>query len=338
MTLAGLKRFSRHPEVIQQLRRGTSAVCPQDSLQRFSAGPLREVLESECLAECVAAVEERVTEEDCASSEGPNIDDMQLASDARCAGVAADTVQGLKEFVINKCRKWHAPTPLWVTEDKAPHDLNAEDGAGTCSGSSKPTIKRAGQCPEGSKCKCPRTYLRSRDSAEGLREKAYAEDSADAPSTTLAGSFERKTPFFSLGKGITSWSCKETVGCWPQRPEKTSTPTTRRACRMPAKAQDGGSELWFLPPPMLRLKHSWGKCVLEVCKPEHVAAQQVGFVASSKTSKYPGKANVYNCQPMAYDEMTAKQKVDFLDALRISGVFEEYDEPPPPEQQPIPED
>jgi len=351
MTLAGLKQFARHPEVIRQLRQGTSAVCPQDSLAEFG-GSLRSALERECFTgedNCVAAIDEHfgdVAEEDCVSGGGhtqptemSKMFNAQLASDPRCAGVPADTVEGLKEFVMNsKCMTWHAPSPLWETEDKSPHHLAAYDNAGTCSGNSKATIAQSGTCPEGSKCKCPRTYLKSRDTAEGIREEANIAlwTSAAVPASTLAGSFERKSPFFSLARGITGWSCQETVGCWPQRPEKTSTKTTSRACRMPAKALEGGSQLWFLPPPMLRLKHSWGKCVLEACKQEHVAAQQVGLVASKNTNKYPGKANVYNCQPLAFDEMTPKQQEDFLDALRASGAFEEYKEPalepalPPP--------
>merc|ERR1719277_50950 len=117
-----------------------------------------------------------------------------------------------------------------------------------------------------------------------------------------------------------NWDCRETVGCWPQKPEERNVANfgSTRACRMPAKAEQGGSKLWFLPPPMLRLKHEWGECVLEACDKDHLEAQQVGLVASAKLKKYPGKANVYNCQPLSFEDMTMDQKQKFIEALRAT--------------------
>lgn len=330
MPLGALKTFARHPEVVGSLRDAVTDSCPKSSLEGF-ADPLREAIEQECFTDCVQAITE-VFPQNCSTNMDYTAVNEQLQTDARCTGVPTDSAEGLKEFVTaGRCFDFHAPSPLWVPKDKSPGDLAAFDGAGTCSGDSKATIQLNGMCPEGSKCKCPRTYMRSRDLAEGIREEAkmslwttYSDLDANS---SLAINFEKTSPFFSFFGGLMKWQCQQTVGCWPQRPEERSVEGSTRACRMPAKAEHGGSPLWFLPPPMLRLKHSWGKCVLDACDKDHIETQQVGLGASAKLDKYPGKVNVYNCQPLRFEEMTSEQKQKFVTALRETGIFNEYPEP-----------
>jgi len=127
-----------------------------------------------------------------------------------------------------------------------------------------------------------------------------------------------------------SWAkfqCADTLGCWPQAPEHASVEGTPNACRLPAKAKEGGSPVWFLPPPGLRMHHSKGKCILNVCKVEDYLAQRVGFGRSENDWRYDGKPNVYNCQPLSFEELTQQQKSAMLVRLKETGVADEYDIP-----------
>jgi hypothetical protein len=122
--------------------------------------------------------------------------------------------------------------------------------------------------------------------------------------------------------------CQSTLGCWPQAPILwgVSVNGTRNACRLPEKAKEGGSPLWFLPPPGLHLKHSKRLCVLEKCKKADMVAQTVGLgISKNSIGRYEGKPNLYNCQLLSFDRMSPQQRVTFVQRLEDSGIEREYD-------------
>merc|ERR1712014_134837 len=97
---------------------------------------------------------------------------------------------------------------------------------------------------------------------------------------------------------------------------------------MPEKTEEGGSPLWFLPPPMLKMSHSKAKCILKACKPTELWEQKVGFGKNERSeNKYPGIPNVYNCQPLTFDEMTRGQRKEMVKRLEATGVSSEYELP-----------
>eukprot|EP00929_Paragymnodinium_shiwhaense_P091242 TRINITY_DN51262_c0_g1_i1.p1 TRINITY_DN51262_c0_g1~~TRINITY_DN51262_c0_g1_i1.p1 ORF type:complete len:562 (-),score=84.53 TRINITY_DN51262_c0_g1_i1:303-1988(-) len=226
----------------------------------------------------------------------------------------------------------------------------------------KTKIVQNGMCPEGSKCKCPMRQIRSRQTAMDIRldkgQSIFAKaGQASVPammaqysrsllaatakgmvlsdltaSASLVAALEIPT-FLLSGSAVLgakalyktwTFTCASTVGCWPQRPDEVSLPSTSSACRLPEKTKDGGSPLWFLPPPMLRIHHHKGYCVLATCLQADYVRQAVGLGISDST-RYTGKPNINNCQPLIFEEMTPKQKVAFLERLRESGISEEYD-------------
>jgi hypothetical protein len=228
----------------------------------------------------------------------------------------------------------------------------------------KSNIVQRGVCPEGSKCKCPMKSLRDRQTAmqirlergqhlwtkagaaslpvitkqyatgflvstvvvkmgiQGMAASAALAATLDAPMFLIMGTLKLSiTALFNWAK----FQCADTLGCWPQAPEDAWVEGTPKACRLPAKAKDGGSPVWFLPPPGLRMHHSKGKCILNVCKTEDYLAQRVGLGRSVNDWRYDGNPNVYNCQPLAFEEMTRQQKSALLIRLNETGVSEEYD-------------
>merc|ERR1719221_176687 len=97
---------------------------------------------------------------------------------------------------------------------------------------------------------------------------------------------------------------------------------------MPVDAKQGGSPVWFLPPPGTVLEREpagWspdGKvledCVMDACAFDDYTAQRVGF---------HGK-HVMNCQPLPFADMTIQQKQLFSRAFAnscSSGQCDDYD-------------
>jgi hypothetical protein len=222
---------------------------------------------------------------------------------------------------------------------------------------SKEHIVQKGSCPEGMKCKCPMTRLRERQKASEIRKEGsvfFNEGVASLPSFvsqarfhaqrvliqgTLSVGFQAAlmnaltVPSFLLiagfqltGQALWAWAtfqCQTTVGCWPQEPDRVSVDGTRDACRMPPKAEEGGSPVWFLPPPGLRIKHSKTFCVLDKCKKEHWREQKVG-IGLSPNDWREGKPDVYNCQPLSFQVMDRNQREEFIRKLEDSGIEAEY--------------
>jgi hypothetical protein len=226
----------------------------------------------------------------------------------------------------------------------------------------KDYIVQDGMCPEGAKCKCPITRMKARSTTAELRKdgltvfvptglsartslliQARGMYLTSAVKNSLAmglvGGLQKVVTslvvpnliLYAVGRTIAfsflqymTHQCQSTVGCWPQQPESVSVNGTWDACRMPQKAKEGRSPVWFLPPPGLRLKHSKGFCVLDNCKPRDRLAQTVGLGASSSSS-YLGKPSVYNCQPLSFEYMTPDQRQNLIQGLQKSGTEDEYD-------------
>merc|ERR1740121_805244 len=127
------------------------------------------------------------------------------------------------------------------------------------------------------------------------------------------------------------WTCASSVGCWPVDPEMRRTPLAERGCQVPQSAQSGGSPYWFLPPPLLMINYDGflgrRRCDVRYCSEEAMRDQQVGFGYSSRGDRRQGKPDVFNCQPLAFAEMTPEQRASFEQSLACSGIFEEYDMP-----------
>lgn len=225
----------------------------------------------------------------------------------------------------------------------------------------KDYIVQDGMCVEGTKCKCPMTRLNARSPTPELRKEGltvFAPNGVSAATsllmqargmyltsavrnslamglagglqTTVTSLFVPQLLLYQVGRTIgfkffqyLTHQCQSTVGCWPQQPESVSLNGTWNACRMPVKANEGRSPVWFLPPPGLRFKHSKGFCVLDNCKPIDRKAQTVGLVASS-SSRYPGKPYLHNCQPLSFEYMTPDQRHNFIQRLQESGIEDEY--------------
>lgn len=129
----------------------------------------------------------------------------------------------------------------------------------------------------------------------------------------------------SATTGHAKWSCEMATGCWPVDPVSTRTSEAPQACRYPEEARNGGSAVWFLPPPMFQLRHNGWGCNLETCSAQDSREQKLGLHRDEGAGdKLFGKPNVYNCQMLKFEDMSADQKWKFLTALEASGVSREY--------------
>lgn len=126
---------------------------------------------------------------------------------------------------------------------------------------------------------------------------------------------------FGYMKHAVTWTCAESAGCWPQEPKRVRTKQQSKACRLPDETKSGGSKVWFMPPPGFKLFHrgfwSFRKCALKFCSKSDMLAQRIEFGED--------KRNIYNCQPLPYDEMTETQKGLYEAELRKT-IPEEYAE------------
>merc|ERR1711976_921772 len=98
--------------------------------------------------------------------------------------------------------------------------------------------------------------------------------SLEAPTFLLVGTIVLGV---KTGISVLNFKCEQTVGCWPQVPHQVWKGSTPKACRMPEKTEEGGSPLWFLPPPMLKMSHSKTQCILKACTQDELWSQRIGF-------------------------------------------------------------
>jgi len=119
------------------------------------------------------------------------------------------------------------------------------------------------------------------------------------------------TPMFLIQKGAHAAfkDCARTIGCWPQEGSRSNA----NLCSMRSSARDGGSPVWFMPPPGTQLQAESGQtCKLKACSGDDTILQYVGYDGTS----------VKNCQPLPYHEMSSSQRQKFLESIRDSCVDE----------------
>jgi len=95
------------------------------------------------------------------------------------------------------------------------------------------------------------------------------------------------------------------------------------ACRLKDwDGRDPTNPVWFMPSANLKYSYSTlGGCSIEACTADENRLQLVGFGSNDKAGKL---REVFNCQPLAYEEMVAKERQSFLLELQKTGVGEEY--------------
>jgi len=280
-----------------------------------------------------------------------------------CGSLSASTVEKITEQVVfARCLKYPRPNLLWTAETNF---LAAADENPICSVDAKSRrardIETHRQCPSGTTCQCPRTYLKSKQSYLDLRYQGdllVPSGSASLVSLirgqitsagrsaairvvfrglTLAAAVQSipTSPIFlpRLGWSIFKWArsaaqwrCAQTLNCWPVQPKRRREAETRRACRLPEEARKGGSDVWFLPPPGVKVQNKrglrsvFGRCELAPCEHTDMMTERVGFgpagpaAEADPTSK--DRPNVYNCQQLKFEEMTGDQQKLFLSEVK----------------------
>lgn len=239
----------------------------------------------------------------------------------------------------------------------------SSEDACEAAGSRGTAVKRIGVTPSGTTCSCPRTYLRSYQTTTELRGSKdndfvdpglgaipnliYRQSRGVATGSaryvvmrwitlTAAVTARLQSPMqwfstargvYAAGKEILSWSCSQSVGAWPLRPSSVRTEKSGRACRASDSAKSGGSRVWMLPPPNMKFERSrWNfirPCSLKSCTKADRLAQRIGFGKSDYHGKDRGDPNVYNCQPLNYEDMEPSVGEEFLAVMRKT-MSEEY--------------
>jgi len=120
------------------------------------------------------------------------------------------------------------------------------------------------------------------------------------------------------------WTCAKSAGCWPLKPTRKTTQKSKSACRYPNAPSTGSSEFWYMPPPMLKYSRKLVKCRLMACSQDDIDNQKVGFGRDSRTFGRLADPNVYNCQPLTFEQMTVTQQEAFTQNLFCTGVLDEY--------------
>merc|ERR1712129_613323 len=115
------------------------------------------------------------------------------------------------------------------------------------------------------------------------------------------------------------FECAKTAACWavPPKKQKTRQSGSLRSCRVSESAKTGGSPVWFLPSPMMKVERRFQICSLRPCSEEEKSSQKVGFGGEDNQ-------NIYNCQPLIWEDMDETQQTKLTDAMSNTGVNEEY--------------
>jgi len=115
-------------------------------------------------------------------------------------------------------------------------------------------------------------------------------------------------PVYVLKKAVYASlkDCVHTLGCWPTQPVLVD-----GFCVLPDSAKEGGSPVWFLPPPGTQFQQTSGymhECQIAACNPDELAQQQIGFHG----------ARVLNCQPLSWENMNTVQQQKLAAAFQHS--------------------
>lgn len=275
----------------------------------------------------------------------------------QCAELPFTVLEGLVDFKLKqKCWTFAPPTPLWLTNDMDMNFGNSACDADSSFWRRTARVSKGSTCPSGSTCSCPGPSVYPKTAAEIRGEEStmfITDGSAGSISVSkvLGATFAKavikkmivKGKGFS-GKGFSysakaavmapltiykvgrimlpemirsaSWRCDLTVGCWPSSPRRH---LTTGKCRAKDSVQKGNSgPTWMMPPPGLKFSKKFMRCVLTSCSASEKAFQQIGFSDDDNSE-------VYNCQPLSFEEMKPKQQYLYLSTLFYTDVASEYD-------------
>jgi hypothetical protein len=268
----------------------------------------------------------------------------------QCAGLPFTSLEQLMGWAMGEqCTHFRRPSPLWATNDKSMYSISSE--CAVKEGSTRRSdIFENGTCPEGTHCDCPRNYLVSYQTPLDVRTEGsnlfVVQGSAGLPSylRQQAASLLTRVAIFSVlmpGAGlaaigmqiitspmtwfrwvgdafngvrsIMSHQCQFTAGCWLDKPKRG-----KHGCRLYANtgAVKGNNDVWFMPPPYLKLTKSWFWCKVDSCNMREKVEQEVGLNSE--------RTEVKNCQPLSFEEMDLTEKKEFVTKLEESGLHEEY--------------
>jgi hypothetical protein len=265
----------------------------------------------------------------------------------QCEQLAYDSLTELAEFGLRKVSfKFPPRSPLWETDDKGAEDLSQKGPDAVCQMEDDDkyakAFKQVGICPSGSKCKCPKqkVYGNRRLTAKQIRDSGhlFVEPDRFAIAVTdvawvatyslfvplpLAVALVGGFGLLEAGVQFAMHQCRNTLGCYPQ----TNINKFEKSCRMPAKVAEGGSPMWFLPPPGTVIKHQMKMCKVTSCKKTDFTHHKIGFYAATDSETYPGRPHVYNCQALAYEEMSAGEQAEFVSIVQNTDMDKEYSYP-----------
>jgi len=365
-----IKDFVNNPEVVQELHSSNKYECPSCSLEAFATS-LSKAVHEECFDSCATHLDELVEGLPCADHETSpanwsQVFEQVVQGDVQCGTLPPDTLMELAEYrMVRKCKTWHAPSLLWVMNDRG-LDIEASQHA-VCKvpkynkafSTSSEDIYQKGTCPEGTACNCPEDWNTDQPSLAERRDQRFSmmfitPGSAIIP--VIFNYYKAKIVVKWMVKAILyvatghhtlplklikfvldlgwhvekgwglmrkvqakehKWKCAYTAACWAVRPERRRS-ARGRSCRVSDGAKAGGSPVWFLPPPLFKVQRKFLKCSLKPCEEGEVSAQQVGI--GGKRGK-----NIYNCQPLIWEDMGEGQQSSLVTALAQSGVGAEYD-------------
>lgn len=279
-----------------------------------------------------------------------------ILKNSACSGLPPATLEHLTEFSVQKlCWKFQVPNHLWIP-DQGSRDLSlaTADGHPVCS-VHEGKMKQEGTCPSGTTCQCPKQWISDHARLEQMQTKArfFVPEGASVASvftcwedeveegilenllisglsfTAAVSTAALSAPplvLYGAGKVIynaVTWSCKSSVACWPAWPEKT-TENKKGVCRIPKSAKKGGSQVWFMPPPGMTVHYRvwyrsfFRRCEYKSCGKEDAMQQKIGFGRPSKQGAVleKGGANIYNCQPLVYEQMNTDLQLEFRTIIK----------------------
>lgn len=81
----------------------------------------------------------------------------------------------------------------------------------------------------------------------------------------------------------------------------------------------------MMPPPGLKYSKGLLGCKIDACTIDEIRLQKIGFGNQVGFNSPNGQVEVYNCQPLSWEEMTLEQRQGYMSILANTGVGKEYD-------------
>jgi len=180
-----IKDFVNNPEVVKELHSSSHDDCPTCSVEEFATS-LSKAVHEECFDSCAAHLDEIVEGLPCADHENSpanwtQVFEQAVQGDEQCGTLPPDTLMELAEYrMVRRCMDWHAPSLLWVMNDRGV-DIAASQHA-VCKmlpfdkpfSTSPEEIYQSGACPEGTACDCPEKWVNKHLSLAERRDRRFS--------------------------------------------------------------------------------------------------------------------------------------------------------------------